>query len=74
VILDDGAAVEMSPPTTTKPVTTTESAANNEIDSGTRMAQQTDRPTDIGAEDDIFQEIYENPADSAEPTGKEVIF
>jgi hypothetical protein len=73
-VADDGAAVEIPPTTTTKPVTITESAANNEIDSGTRTTQQMDRPTDMSAGDDIFQEMYENPTDLAEPTEKEVIF
>jgi hypothetical protein len=30
-VADDGTVVEMPPPATTKPVTITESAANNEI-------------------------------------------
>jgi hypothetical protein len=73
-VADDGAAVEIPPPTTTKLETITESAANNEIDSGTRTAQQTDRPTDMGAGDDIVQNIFENPNETAEPTGKGVTF
>jgi hypothetical protein len=46
-LADDGAAVEMPLPGTIKPVTITESAANNEIDIGSTTAQQTDRPTDM---------------------------
>jgi cytochrome oxidase Cu insertion factor (SCO1/SenC/PrrC family) len=69
--VDDGAAVEMPPqPAITKPVTTTESAANK---IGTRTAQQTDRPTDMNAGDDIVEDIFENQTDSANPSGKEVI-
>jgi hypothetical protein len=69
-VADDEAAVEIPPPPPTRPVTTTESTTNNEI--GTRTAQQTDRPTEMSAGDDIVQEIFLN--DSAQPIGKEVIF
>jgi hypothetical protein len=74
-VADDGAAVVMPPSlsATTKSVTTTEIVTKNDIVT-TTAPQLTDRPTDIGACDDLMQKIYENPTDSVQPTGQEVIF